>query len=133
MFTACHDGHLHVAKWLFEVGSAEDIRTKNNDGRTPMFAACWNGHLGVAKWLFEVGTTEDIRTKNNDGRTPMFVCKEGHLDVVKWLFEVATSISSSGWFFKAPPTTKLVTSAAVTWGVVWCWHTAFGCAGPSKP
>ena len=56
-----------MAQWLFEVGAAEDIRTKDNGGATRLLRACLGGHLDVAQWLFEVGAAEDIRTKDNVG------------------------------------------------------------------
>jgi hypothetical protein len=78
-----------VAKWLFEEGAAEDIRTKSHIGWTPLTAACSSGSLDVAKWLFEVGAAEDIRTTGGNCLTPMIAaCSSGRLDVVKWLFEV---------------------------------------------
>ena len=40
MYAACQAGHLEDAKWLLEVGGAEDVRTPNSNGRTPMWIAC---------------------------------------------------------------------------------------------
>jgi len=82
-------GHLEVAKWLFSVGAAEDVRTKDNDARTPMSVACQKGHLHVAKWLFLKDAGDDIRTKDEIGTCPMdLACAGGHLDVAQWLFSV---------------------------------------------
>jgi len=86
MNEACSNGHLLVAKWLFKVGAAEDIRTKSNNGSTPMFIACSMGRLLVAKWLFEVGAAEDIRTKINNGCTPLSRASSNTQDsTVLWL------------------------------------------------
>ena len=85
MYSALENGHLLVCKWLF-VGAAEDIRTPDNLGYTPMYSAIKNGHLSVCKWLFDVGAAEDIRTPDRFGRTPMYSAIEnGHLSVCKWL------------------------------------------------
>jgi len=76
-------GHLGVAKWLFEVGADEDIRTMPI-GWTPMYTACWHGHLDVAKWLFEMGAAEDIRTTSIGCKTPLAMsCR--NIDVATWL------------------------------------------------
>ena len=73
-----YNGHLDVAHWHFEVGTAEDIRTKTSGGMTPVYCACFKGHLDVAWWLFEVSAAKDTRTKNNDDFTPMYsACQEG--------------------------------------------------------
>jgi hypothetical protein len=87
MFIACEQGHLDVAKWLFEVGAAEDIRTKDNVGNTPMLIACREGHHDVATWLFEVGAAEDVRTKDNDGQSPLYdaAAFDIHDSIMTWL------------------------------------------------
>jgi hypothetical protein len=86
MVIACFQGHLQIAKWLFELGAADDIRTKNDDGATPMFFACHKGHLQVAKWLFDVGAADDIKTADDYSRHPLQIaCDEDHLHVSQWL------------------------------------------------
>ena len=40
-----------MVTWLFEVGAADDIRSKNNDGESPLCAASREGHLDVTRWL----------------------------------------------------------------------------------
>jgi len=55
------DHYCRLQSWLFEVGAAEDIRSPNDVGRTPMFAACQE-----ALWLLAVGVAEDIRTRGID-------------------------------------------------------------------
>ena len=77
-----HMVYLDLAKWLFEVGAAEDIRTRNNNGWTPILMACSEGHLDTAKWLFEVGAADNIQTGDNEGAMLIhIVCFCGNLDV----------------------------------------------------
>ena len=95
MMLACHGGFYQVAQWLFEVGAADDIRTKINVGNTPMMLACLNGHLQVAQWLFEVGAAGDIRTTNTGGNTPMMAaCDQGYFPMAQWLI-LAGAVSSA--------------------------------------
>ena len=75
-----------MAKWLFEAGAAQDVRSKDAAGQTPLFCDCYAGHLDVAKWLFKVCSYRDSWPKDRDGKTPIReTCEEGHLDVVQWL------------------------------------------------
>jgi len=73
------------------VGAAEDIRTQDIAGFTPMLCACRNGYLHVAKWLFEVGAAEDISTPTADGETPLGSAlrnehfHNAHFHVIVWL------------------------------------------------
>ena len=82
MYGACDKGHLKVAQWLFDNGAAEDVRTADRDGDTPMFWACCRGYLRVVQWLYDVGAAEDVRRANKSGKTPMLY---GKLEVVLWL------------------------------------------------
>ena len=54
---ACEGDHLGMAEWLFEVGGAEDIRTKSSGGWTPVMAAC--NHLDVYQWLLLESAAND--------------------------------------------------------------------------
>jgi ankyrin repeat protein len=97
MYVACFFGHLNVSQWLFKVGAAANIRTKNILGWTPMHAACGKGHLDVAQWLFEVGAAADICTKNNAGQTPMYAThNEGRLHMTQWLLLQGTADGDDG-------------------------------------
>lgn len=48
---ASYGGHLEICRWLFDVGAAEDIRTRDNDGNPPMMYASQEGHLQVCCWI----------------------------------------------------------------------------------
>jgi hypothetical protein len=61
-----------MAKWLFEVGAAENIRIEDTEGTTPMFVAFANGHRHAVKWLFEAGAAEDIRIPSNFECAPLY-------------------------------------------------------------
>jgi hypothetical protein len=73
MWVACSNGHLAVVKWLNGVGAAEDVRTKNNDGLTPLSTACRNGHLKVVQWLFENGAAGDIQCQDKNRKRPLYL------------------------------------------------------------
>ena len=36
MLMACSNGYLEVTQWLYGAGAAEDVRTADEDGRTPV-------------------------------------------------------------------------------------------------
>ena len=84
---ACGTGSLDVAKWLYFVGAAEDVRTRTKlAALTPMCIAAFFGHLHVVKWLFEVGSAEDIRTLTTQGNNPLkYAALRFNHSVVTWL------------------------------------------------
>lgn len=51
LWNASLSGHLHVAKWLFDVGAAEDITTEDGCYNSPLRVACDEYHLDMAQWL----------------------------------------------------------------------------------
>jgi hypothetical protein len=89
MHRACNIDHLKVAKWLFDAGAAEDLRTVDIFHHTTIFSACSNGHLEVAKWLFErdpTGAEADIKAEHVHGKPVLSkVLLEGQLEVAMWL------------------------------------------------
>ena len=56
---ACQFGHLDVAKWLYEVGAAEDIRTKNHKEGTPLQVASSHDQHSTVYWLILQGAAND--------------------------------------------------------------------------
>ncbi len=82
---ACHNGHLHTAKFLVEAGFS--LSTKNYYGCSLFYTACKGGHLEVAKWLaYECDA--DINARSTKGESPIGeACFRGHLHIVEWLIE----------------------------------------------
>ena len=58
---ACFMGELHICKWLFDNGAADDItRVSDMYDNTPLHLASHGGHLSVCQWLHKVGAAGDI-------------------------------------------------------------------------
>ena len=78
---ACGDGHLDLAKWLYNDVGGVNVHADNDDA---FVDACGNGHLDVAKWLYN-----DVGGVNVQGYHDAFqsACKGGHLAVARWLHD----------------------------------------------
>lgn len=85
--TACHYGHIEIAKWLVTA-----IENFNMISEEAFLIACRHGHIKLAKWLFNYG--ESIGSPVNiyyDGpfgeiSVPFArACRNKHLEVAKWL------------------------------------------------
>jgi hypothetical protein len=108
----CKNGHLEVAKWLYQLYT--DIYGNVNTLAQiyPMYTrinisalnwsfqeTCIQGHFEMAKWVyslkpFVIFTNETFRQ----------ACSNGHLDVAKWLLQVKPDINISAlceWAFRA--------------------------------
>ena len=84
LYVACHQGRLHVVRWLIEHMHA-DPNIPDCDGRTPFWCTCTHrGNLAIAKYLLAHGA--DPLTPNNDGVTPFWVaCFAENMRTVQWL------------------------------------------------
>lgn len=59
MYVACHNGHLNVAKWLYEAGAVEDVCLASS-GITPLTAACKNSEYKTMTWLVLKGAANNV-------------------------------------------------------------------------
>ena len=68
--------------------ATEDLRTPDEEGRTPMYRACVDGGLNRMKWLYDNGAQEDVRTPDNEGATPMYIAShKNKVEAMQWLFD----------------------------------------------
>lgn len=82
LFVAARGGHLHVLKWLLEMGADRNVRSAK--GSTPLMAAAYYGKLACAEALVAAGA--DATLHNNDKSTAKsFAATNGHKDVVAFL------------------------------------------------
>ena len=77
---ACHNGHLNIAQWLYEIKPTIDISAFNENA---FRWACKNGHLDVTQWLYQIKPTIDISAENENAFR--ITCENGHLEVAQWL------------------------------------------------
>lgn len=94
----CINGHLNVAKWLYDLYPNNKIFYANNC--EPLRVTCINGNLEFAKWIYE---NIDVNCCNiclfnekwmDNYGIFRFVCLHGHLDVAKWLYSINKKIYS---------------------------------------
>ena len=64
MSFAAFTGNLALCAYVYEHGGAEDVRTPDFDGWTPMLRAAKQGHVHIVEWLFKHGAAGDIRRPN---------------------------------------------------------------------
>ena len=55
MYLACWQGHLHVVRWLYENGAAEDLMTTNVQGLTVLDVARLFNQRELHRWLLMTG------------------------------------------------------------------------------
>ena len=60
------NGRLRVVPWLFDHGAAEDVRTADETGETPLHVAFNRGHSKVATWLLLNSASNNIATGHLD-------------------------------------------------------------------
>lgn len=77
MNRAVRNNHLHIVKWLYNVGC-------QHNKSVLMRYASFHGHLRIVKWLYSIGC--DLIVPDN---IPIrSASQKGHLHVVKWLHKM---------------------------------------------
>lgn len=96
--SACEEGHLKVAQWLYELNHKQ-VYPPNNKFDNTFVLACTGGHLEMAKWLFEISKNDNYPLESYlslCNETDLIeTCRWGHIDIVEWLLEVRTNINIS--------------------------------------
>ena len=95
-YWSCENGHLCLAKWIWEVSRREtkEIGRETKEINIHIFDeyafcyACENDHLEVAKWLWVI-SHKSINIHVDDEYAFRWACINGHLEIVKWLWEVS--------------------------------------------
>lgn len=96
--TACHNGNLLVAQWLFKYidpNTIIDINIYIDINRVFSYT-CVNGHLHVAQWLLEIkpSIVNSIWYDN----AFRYACGNGHLLLAQFLVKIKPSIINSIYY-----------------------------------
>lgn len=83
---SCQHGHLHIAKWLYELQQNINIREYSDYAFN---FACYNGHIEIVKWLYELEPNIDISVNNDYNFKD--VCKNNHIKVAEWFCEMKSN------------------------------------------
>ena len=88
---ACQNGHLEIAKWLWNVCSEQEqsaMLHAKDDGAFRL--VCQNGHLEIAKWLWNVCPEQEqsAMLHAKDDFAFRVVCQNGYLEIAKWVWNV---------------------------------------------
>jgi hypothetical protein len=84
--TACEQGYIHIAKWLYSRGAG--IHGKKGFLFTQV---CTHGHLELAKWLWSLDTgivVDFVDIPSLCNRVFKLTCESGRLETAQWLLTV---------------------------------------------
>ena len=84
---ACHEGHLHVAKYLIEEQNVlAQVSDKNKS--SPLHLACANGNVQLIKYLVNSKAKLDPLSKNSEHNIPLhYASMDGRFDAVKFFLD----------------------------------------------
>ncbi len=69
-------------------GAAEDVRTANSDGWTPVYVAAAGGHMELLALLETLGAAPDARVADRGGQTLFLAASGGgHLAACPYCFD----------------------------------------------
>ena len=92
---ACKNGHIHVAKWLYDLNPSFFHECVNHAFRD----ACIWGYIDVVSWLYEIAVRNNIPIDIHDVISRP--CIHGYIEVVKWLLDNVKGIDIHAYNFNA--------------------------------
>ena len=90
----CKNGHLEIAKWLWNVCSEQEQKAMLHARDDHAFClACQNGHLAIAEWLWGICPDEEQSAMLHaaDDYAFRWACENGQLQLAKWLLSLCTT------------------------------------------
>jgi ankyrin repeat protein len=103
---ACENGHIEIAKWLFEKRQEYSEEYPMNIWEFAFMWSCKYDKLDVIKWIYSIKPDININAdcgNNDDGGFDdagingfTMACIEGNLNIAKWIFEIDSVKTLSG-------------------------------------
>ena len=90
LYTACHQGHLELAKLLVEHGA--ELQDENDEyGTNALMKACESGNAELVEYLISKGADVNYENKHNP-HASLVACRGRHLGVMEVLLKHGADI-----------------------------------------
>ena len=84
---ACHNGHIHVAKYLVEEREYNPACVTSDYFTESLHLACQNGRLDIAKYLVEEKHCKPTLLNGDGFQSVHLACQNRHLNLAKYFVE----------------------------------------------